>query len=64
MTKKQRDARAKEVSRAIEIISSSIESHLCYTYGAVYEKKKETNAFHKKCVREYIEVLATLSKMF
>lgn len=63
MTKAQRNARARKISRAIDLICDSIVSHTAYCYGRAYQKK-ETPAFHRKTVREYCEILKTLSELY
>ncbi len=52
--------RAKEVERAMRLVWSSLESHLIFTH----RKSTEGIKFHKKCVREYAELLDILSKLY
>ena len=63
MTKAQRNARAKKISRAIDLVCDSIVSHTAYCHGRPYQRR-ETNAFHRKTVREYVEVLSILSELY
>lgn len=58
--------RTEKIARAMDIICKSLRSHLEYTYGEVggaRRKMGETNAFHRKCVREYAEALRLLSEV-
>ena len=58
--------KTEKIARAMDIINDSIRTHLGYTYGAIpvaMKRRGESNAFHKKCVREYLEVLNTLAEM-
>ena len=48
----------KDIERAIRIAWDSLQSHLRYTYAKSSEGKK----FHKKCIREYAEIISILSK--
>jgi len=54
--------REKKIERAIELIYDSLESHLPYTYGNIKEVKG-TKKFHKKCIREYAEIIKILSEL-
>lgn len=54
----------KKIIRAIRIIWESLDSHL----DPVADKKLKggiigTRAFHKRCVKEYLEVINTLSEL-
>lgn len=60
MKKKQR---AKVIRRAIRNAWGSLDSHLKYTYKEGLEKP-ETNNFHKKCVKEYAELIADLASLY
>ena len=53
--------RAEKVERAIRLTWSSLESHLPY---AAVEKDIEKPKFHKKCVREYSEIIKILSELY
>jgi hypothetical protein len=59
MKKTNRD---KIIERIIRLTWDSLESHLGWTYASKKELGKETNSFHRKCVRDYAETirLATL----
>jgi hypothetical protein len=52
--------RAKEVEQAMRLAWASLESHLRYTH----EKCPEGNTFHKKCVKEYVQILKNLSELY
>lgn len=56
MKTKEKDKILEEV---IKSVYSSLESHLPYTYTKTSEGKR----FHKKCVREYAEIINKLSKL-
>jgi hypothetical protein len=57
--------RAKMIERALLLTWSSLESHLRFTHEVVDPKDtNETNAFHKKCVREYSEIISILTKLY
>lgn len=51
--------KAKAIERLMRLSWSSLESHLKYTYINTTEGKN----FHRKCVREYTEMLELLSKL-
>ncbi len=51
--------REKEIERAIRLTYSSLESHLHWTHA----KSSEGKTFHKKCIREYSELIFILSKL-
>lgn len=51
--------RAKLVERAIKLVYSSLSSHLPY----MYIKTAEGKAFHKKCTKEYSELIKILSEL-
>jgi hypothetical protein len=52
--------RAKKVERAIRLVWDSMDSHLAYTY----KKHHDKSSFHKKCVREYAELIKILADLF
>lgn len=52
--------RARLIERAIRLAYDSLQSHLRYTYA----KSSEGTAFHKKCVREYAEIISILVKLY
>ena len=55
-----------KIAKAIQLTYSSLESHLDWTHGKIgkaHKKTGESNAFHKKCVREYAEVIKILSEL-
>lgn len=51
-----------KIQKAIEIVYSSLKSHLPYTRGKL-DTKNESHIFHKRCVREYAEVIKILSEL-
>lgn len=55
--------RAKAVNKAIYSVWSSLDSHLdpCHQKKL---KKPEGNDFHKKCVKEYAELIVLLTKLY
>ena len=61
--------RAKQLKRAIELTWDSLDSHLGYINDEVkacsvksHKKELGDKKFHRKCVREYAEILLTLSR--
>lgn len=61
----ERKERTEKVARSIQIVAESLISHIPHTYGelsAAQKRMGESPSFHKKCVREYVEVLDTLSQ--
>ena len=50
--------RAKLIERAIRLAWSSLESHLPYTY------KGKEQAFDRKCVAEYAEIIQILTQLY
>lgn len=52
--------KAKKIERAIKLIYDSLQSHLAYTYSASAEGKR----FHRKCVRDYSELIKLLSELY
>jgi len=57
MTKKKR---AKLIEKAIRLTWSSLESHLRYTHV----KSSEGDKFHRKCIREYAELIDAISQLY
>lgn len=63
--------KAKQIARAIRIVWESLDSHLDDTHDPLYDKVKSKiardhigdKAFHKKCVKEYAEVIKTLTEL-
>lgn len=58
--------KAQKIERAIRLTWSSLESHLRYTHQALPKGLKdlnETNQWHKRCVKEYAEVIKILSEL-
>jgi len=52
--------RAKAVEKIIRQAWSSLESHLKFTHI----KTSEGTTFHRKCIKEYIEIITEASKLF
>ena len=63
MTKNKADEKAKKIERAIRLAWGSMETHLIYAYGKPAKVQGNT-AFHKKCVREYAEIINILSQLY
>ena len=60
------DKKTERIADAMKLISSSLTSHLDYTYGKIPVdalRRGENARFHKKCVREYASVLETLAEL-
>lgn len=55
--------RAKTIRRAIRNVWGSLDSHLEYTYKKGLPKE-ESNAFHKKCVKEYAKLITDLASLY
>lgn len=55
-------ARAKLVDKCLRAVWTSAESHLDFTHQKVHSP--ETNAFHKKCVKEYCELMGWISRLY
>lgn len=59
----------REVVKAIRSVWDSLDSHLDYTHTPIKTRSKEMKAihggkrFHRQCVREYAEILLTLTKV-
>ena len=51
--------REEKIKRLIELAWSSLESHLDWTHKDSSEGKK----FHKRCVKEYSEMIKLLSEL-
>lgn len=60
MTKEER---AKVIQRIIFLVWDSLDSHLPYTYESD-EGVKASPAFHKKCVKEYAEIIKLLTSIY
>ena len=58
-----KDKKARKIEIAINLIISSLVSHLPFTYDNNL-KKPESKLFHKKCVKEYSEILKILSELY
>ena len=56
-----------QIVKAIRLTWSSLESHLKWTYAPIdkhcREVEEEDNDFHKKCVKEYAEIIKILSDL-
>ena len=55
--------RAKIVGKAIREVWESLDSHIAPTYTTGL-KKPDDNAFHKKCVKEYADLIVLLTKLY
>ena len=66
---KKEDKRIKDIANAIRLTWDSLESHLTDTYEPIYKKLKQKVAkehigdanFHRKCIKEYAEIMKTLA---
>ena len=58
LTPKQR---AREIEKAIRLAYDSLESHLPYTHQKHVDGSMR---FHRKCISEYAEIIAILSKLY
>ena len=60
-----KDQRAKIVGKAIEMVWTSLESHLITPY---YSNRKDLlekdKGFHQQCVRDYAELITLISKLY
>lgn len=52
--------RAQAVEKIMRLAWDSLQSHLKYTH----EQDKDGKAFHKKCVKEYLEIMQEASKLW
>ena len=55
--------RPQEIEKAIRTVWDSLESHLMYTHSGKLPPH-ETREFHKKCIKEYAEVISILSQLY
>jgi hypothetical protein len=60
MTKEER---AKTIRKLISLVYDSLDSHLEYTYESD-EGVKASKRFHKKCVKEYAEIINLLTRLY
>lgn len=59
--------RAQKIERILRLTWDSLQSHLIYTHNLSKEQKKileESEAFHKKCVKEYSEIIKLVSELY
>ena len=56
---KKKHSREKKIEKAIRLTWDSLQSHLRYTQV----KTSEGILFHKKCVKEYSELIKILSEL-
>ena len=57
--------RARVIARLIRLIYNSLESHIALTHGSVRNKGLDgRNAFHKRCVREYAEMIKMITSLY
>jgi len=56
--------RAQLIARAIQLSYDSLQSHLPYTDGDRKVSFVEKSTFHKKCIREYSELIKILSLLY
>ena len=65
----KKEERAKKIEEAIKIVWDSLDAHLSGTYELSSTQKKYieevgSKNFHKMCVREYAQVIKTLSELY
>lgn len=58
MNSKRSDKRWKHIEAALRLTWASLETHLSYTHG----KHADGRRFHRKTVREYIDLLQHIIK--
>lgn len=56
----KKNRKPKQIERGIRLAWSSLDSHLRYTYLKSWEKE----AFHKRCVVEYAELIKILASLY
>lgn len=60
--------RARRVEKAIKLAYESLESHLEYAYMHSLSRKpdeiEQDYIFHKKCVKEYAQIILHLSNLY
>ncbi len=54
------DTRAKLIEQAVKLIWSSLASHLSWTYT----KHPDSKRFHKKCVKEYADLIKIITELY
>jgi hypothetical protein len=54
-------ARAEKIERAIRLTWESLDSHLEYASG---KKHHDSPSFHKKCVKDYSELMKLISELY
>lgn len=52
--------RAEDIEKAMNLVWSSLNSHLPWTY----KNSSEGKIFHRRCVSEYVELLRLLNKLY
>lgn len=53
------------IERLMRLTWESLESHLKWTYAPKEDmSSKETNAFHRKCVKDYAETMHLISQLY
>jgi hypothetical protein len=57
---KKKHKRERKIAKAIILTYDSLQSHLRWTYI----KSTEGIGFHKKCVKEYTELIKILSELY
>jgi len=61
--KTNKNRRAKDIEKGLRLAWSSLESHLYYTHSGK-TPRNENKAFHKKCVKEYSEIIRILTSLY
>ena len=57
------EQKAKSRERALRLAWSSLESHLGYTHGKKGCHTCDDKAFHRRCVKEYTELIGLIGKL-
>lgn len=60
---KREKLRARKIDRAIRLAISSLKSHLYYTHDGELARGEDYD-FHKKCVKEYCELIKLLGDLY
>ena len=60
MKQHMENEKAKKIDRAIRLTWESLESHLHWTH----KKSSEGLKFHRKCIKDYAEIIKILSELY
>ena len=56
----QSNEKARKIDRAIRLTWESLESHLAWTH----KQSSEGTTFHRKCIKDYAEIIKILSELY